>query len=129
MFNDSLAAALSKINNAEKCGKKEVLISPYPKLLQKILLILQQKMYLGSNEVITEAKGGTLKVNLLGNLNKIGAIKPRFSVKVEDYEKFEKRYLPAKGMGIILVSTSHGIMTHYDAKEKNIGGRLLAYCY
>ena len=44
-------------------------------------------------------------------------------------EKFEKRYLPAKGFGLIIVSTSKGLMTHVDAEEKNIGGKMIAYCY
>jgi len=37
--------------------------------------------------------------------------------------------LPAKGFGIILVSTNQGILVHSQAREKNLGGRLLAYCY
>ena len=41
----------------------------------------------------------------------------------------EKRYLPAKDFGILIMSTSKGIMTHYDAKKKNLGGKLLSYCY
>ena len=45
------------------------------------------------------------------------------------FEKFERRYLPAKDLGILFVSTPKGIMTHYDAKAKKLGGKLLAYCY
>ncbi|HEX32856.1 MAG TPA: 30S ribosomal protein S8, partial [Candidatus Aenigmarchaeota archaeon] len=60
---------------------------------------------------------------------KCGAIKPRFSFSVEDIEKFEKRYLPSKDFGIIVVSTNKGIMTHLEAKQKNLGGILLAYVY
>lgn len=50
-------------------------------------------------------------------------------MKLPEFEKFEKRYLPAKNMGIIMVSTSQGITTHRMAKEKKSGGRLIAYCY
>ena len=49
--------------------------------------------------------------------------------KKADFEKFERRYLPAKDMGILIVSTPAGIMTHVEAKKKGLGGRLLAYCY
>ena len=59
----------------------------------------------------------------------MGAIKPRFAVKATEYEKFEKRYLPAKGFGILIVSTVKGLMTHYEAKQQGLGGRLIAYCY
>ena len=85
--------------------------------------------YLGSFEENVDDKGGWLKINLIGNINKCGVIKPRFSAKNTAYEKWEKRYLPAKDFGILIVSTPQGIMTHHHAKEKKLGGRLVAYCY
>jgi len=62
-------------------------------------------------------------------MNNCGVVKPRFSTKCTNFEKWEKRYLPAKDFGIILISTPKGIMTHIEAKEKKLGGRLIAYCY
>ena len=90
---------------------------------------MNENNYIGSFEEVITKKGNLLKVNLLGNLNKCGAIKPRYSVKKDGYEKFEKRYLPAKDFGIIFVSTSQGIMTHIEAKKKGLGGKLIAFCY
>jgi len=69
-----------------------------------------------------------LVVKLTGNINKCGVIKPRYAVKKDQYEKFEKRYLPAKNMGIIIVSTVNGIVEHNKAQDKKVGGKLLAYC-
>jgi len=129
MLNDPLAAALAKILNAEKVGKKEVVIKPASKMIQKVLSIMNENHYVGSFEVIDDGKGGILKINLLGNINKCGVIKPRFSTKNNTFEKWETRYLPAKDFGTIIVSTSKGIMPHYQAKEKKMGGKLLAYCY
>lgn len=129
MFNDPLAAALSKIMNAERVGKREVLIKPASKLLKEVLNILNEHNYVGSFEEIDDEKGGVLKVNILGNVNKCGAIKPRFSSKHNNFEKWEKRYLPAKDFGLLIVSTPQGIMAHNLAKEKKTGGKLLAYCY
>ncbi len=129
MLNDPLAAALAKILNAEKVGKKEVVIKPASKMIQKVLSIMNENHYIGSFEVIDDGKGGILKINLLGNINKCGVIKPRFSTKNNTFEKWETRYLPAKDFGTIIVSTSKGIMPHYQAKEKKMGGKLLAYCY
>ncbi len=129
MFNDPLAAALSKIMNAERVGKREVLIKPVSKLLKEVLNILNEHNYLGTFEEIDDEKGGVLKVNILGNVNKCGAIKPRFSSKHNNFEKWEKRYLPAKDFGLLIVSTPQGIMAHNLAKEKKTGGKLLAYCY
>ncbi len=129
MLQDTLAAGLTKLMNAERVGKREVEITPSTKVLKKILLLLNEGNYVGSFEEIEIGKGSILKVNLLGNVNKCGVIKPRFSTKKNGFEKMEKRYLPAKDFGVLLVSTSQGIMTHVQAKEKNIGGKLLAYCY
>lgn len=127
MLNDTLAAALAKIINAEKVGKREVIVKPASKMIKKVLSIMNENNYVGHFEEVEEGK--SLKINLLGNLNKCGVIKPRFSSKMTEIEKWEKRYLPAKDFGIILISTSQGVVTHNEAKEKNTGGKLLAYCY
>jgi len=129
MLNDPLAAALTKIMNAERVGKREVVVKPASKMIKKVLTIMNEGRYLGSFEDIEDGRGNELKINLIGNINKCGVIKPRFSTKVNEYEKWEKRYLPAKDFGIILISTPQGVMTHTEAKEKKIGGKLLAYCY
>ncbi|PIZ52117.1 30S ribosomal protein S8 [Candidatus Woesearchaeota archaeon CG_4_10_14_0_2_um_filter_33_13] len=129
MLNDPLAAALAKIMNAERVGKKEVVVRPASKMIKKILTLLNEHSYLGAFEEVEDGKGGQLKVNLLGNINKCGVVKPRFSTKNGEFEKWEKRYLPAKDFGVLLISTPQGIMPHNQAKEKKIGGKLLAYCY
>jgi len=90
---------------------------------------MNDHQYVGSFEETADDKGGSLRISLLGNINKCGVIKPRFAVKNKEYEKWEKRYLPAKGFGILIISTPPGIMTHHQAKEKKLGGRLVAYCY
>ena len=129
MNNDQLANALSAILNHEKAGKKEIVINPTSKVMFHVLNILNAHQYLGMYDQITEARGGFIKLHLLGSINKCGVIKPRFSVGWKDFAKFEKRYLPAKGMGIIIISTPKGLMTLDEAKEKQIGGKLIAYCY
>src|SRR3990167_6880386 len=110
MLNDTIANTLSNITSHEKIGRKELTIHPLSKTLRKILTIMQDHKYIGSFEELTSARGGIAKLNLLGAINKCGVIKPRSSVKKTTYEKFEKRYLPAKGVGILIVSTSQGIM-------------------
>ncbi len=129
MLNDPLAAAMAKIMNAEKVGKREVVIRPTSSLLKRVFGLLQEHNYIGSFEEVVDGNVAVLRVNLLGNINKCGVIKPRFSTKRLEYEKWEKRYLPARDFGVIVVSTPHGVMTHIQAKEKNTGGKLLAFCY
>jgi len=129
MLNDPLANVLSYVNNHEKLGRKEIVAENNSKIIRRVLTILNENNYLGEFKEIEDGKGKLLQISLLGNINKIGVIKPRFNVKKADYEKFEKRYLPAKDFGIIIISTSQGMMTHNEAKEKGLGGRLICYCY
>lgn len=128
-LNDTLAIAMSNILNAEKVGKDSCLIHPCSKLIKAVLTIMQDNGYIGSSEVKSEGRGGILKVNLIGGVNNCGVIKPRFSVTKAEYDKFEKRFLPAKEFGLIIISTSKGIMTLKEAREKGLGGKLLAFVY
>ncbi|HLD04163.1 MAG TPA: 30S ribosomal protein S8 [Candidatus Nanoarchaeia archaeon] len=128
-LNDPLANVLSFIQLYERKGKREILTKNNNKLIKKVLTILQDKGYIGSYEEIADAKGSPLRINLIGNINKVGVIKPRFKVTLNDFTKYEKRYLPAKDFGIIILTTNKGLMTHIEAKEKKIGGRLVSYCY
>ena len=127
MLNDPLAAALTKILNAERVGKKEIVVTRVSKFIKKVLDIMIDHRYIGSYEELHE--GREIKINLLGNLNKCGVIKPRFSTKYNTIEKWEKRYLPAKDFGILVVSTPQGLVTHNKAKELKSGGTLVAFCY
>lgn len=128
-LNDPLASALSRILNNEKIGKEICLVKPVSKIIKKVLEVMKDNGYIGEFTEVDDGKGKILQVNLLGNINKCGVVKPRFSVRKQDYEKFEKRYMPAKDVGIMIISTPHGILTHLEAKKKNTGGKLLAYCY
>lgn len=128
-MNDSIANALSKIEIYDKLGRKKVELTPSSKLLKGILQIMNEQGYIGTFEEEDNKRGGILNLNLINKLNKCGVIKPRFSCELNEFEKFEKRFLLAKGFGILIVSTSQGLMTHDEAKEKKIGGKLIAYCY
>ena len=129
MLNDPLANVMSLILNNELIGKSECLIKPVSKVIKEVLKVMKENGYIADFKEVEDSRGNYLKLTLNGGVNKCGVIKPRYSVKIKDFENFEKRYLPAKDVGIIFVSTPRGIMTHYDAKAKKTGGRLLAYCY
>ncbi|BBL61615.1 MAG: 30S ribosomal protein S8 [Methanobrevibacter arboriphilus] len=126
---DPLADALTNIRNNELQVNESCSISPASKLIGQVLSTMQKENYISEFEYIDDKKAGKFQVELEGNINQCGVIKPRHSVKKDEFEKFEKRYLPAKNFGILIVTTPEGIMTHKDAKEKGIGGRLLAYMY
>lgn len=126
--NDSLSSALSHILNCEKAKKKECIVKPSSSLIKKVLHIMKDHKYIGDFKEYS-GRGNYIKINLIERINKCGAIKPRFSIKKNQLEKYEKRYLPAKDFGVIILSTNKGLITHYEAKEKNHGGRLISYVY
>jgi small subunit ribosomal protein S8 len=129
MNNDQLANVLSAIDNAEKVSKAAVTREGTSTVVTRVLEVLKAEGYVNGYNVENDGKGGILTIELGQSINKIGSIKPRFAVKANGFQKFEKRYLPADGFGIIIVSTPQGIMTHNEAKKHNTGGKLLAYCY
>ena len=128
-LNDPLATAMSHILNCEKKSMKSCKIKNSSVLIESVLTILKNNKYLSDFKSVETTKGKFLELTLSGNINKCGVIKPRFSVKKKEYEKFEKRYLPAHGFGIIIVSTPKGLMIHSEAAEKSLGGKLISYCY
>ncbi|AIY91257.1 30S ribosomal protein S8 [Geoglobus acetivorans] len=126
---DAVSNAMSAIKNAEVIGKSKVEIRPASKLVGKILAVMKDYGYINGFEVKDDPKGGAIVVELSGRINDCGAVRPRFSVKRTEYEKFEKRYLPARDFGILIVSTTEGVMSQKDAIERGLGGVLLAYVY
>jgi small subunit ribosomal protein S8 len=126
---DPLVNAMNTIVSNEERHKKDCVICPASKLVRQILRLMQSNGYVGEIELIDDGRLGKFKVQLFGRVNECRAINPYFSTKVSELEKWEKRFLPAKDFGLIILSTSQGIMTHRDAREKNMGGRLLAYVY
>jgi small subunit ribosomal protein S8 len=124
MGQDLVSDTLNKIMNAKKARKDSIVVNKHSKLLLSILAIAKIKGYVKDYK----ANGNSLSIQL-GNISGCRAIKPRFIVQVSDIEKYEKRYLPANDIGIIIISTNQGLMTHQTAKEKNTGGSLIAYIY
>jgi small subunit ribosomal protein S8 len=128
-MNDPVTDALTKIRNAESASKKECIIKPASKFLGEVLRVAKENSYI--EDYAMEDDNGIIayKVILSGKLNTCKGIKPRYAVKRNNFEKYEKRYLPARDVGLIVVSTPSGVMTHAQAKQKGLGGRLVAFMY
>lgn len=128
VMNDSLADSMSKIDNATRALYKTVTLKK-TKLLVNILDLLKRNSYVGDYEIIEDGRQGLVQLNLVGTINKCSIVKPRFPVTVEELEKYERRFLPAKDFGVLIISTNKGLLTQKEAKEHNVGGTLVAYCY
>jgi small subunit ribosomal protein S8 len=129
MQHDPLNDALVSIKNAELSGKMKCTIYPASKLTGRVLNIMQKYGYISQFEFVENGRGGEFIVKLNGRLNSCGVVKPRFSVKKDEIEKFERRYLPGKNFGILVISSTKGVISNTEAKDMGIGGKLLAYVY
>lgn len=128
MLQDTLADVLSVLKNADRIGKKEC-VTRASKLVKEVLTVLNEKGYIGSFEKIDDGKSGRFKIELRGKIIDCNVIKPRFSVKVGEFEQWEKRFLPARDFGFLIVTTPKGIMDHKKAREVGAGGKLVAFVY
>lgn len=126
---DTIANGLTTIMNNEIRYKNECLISPASKLLGRVLRVMQLSGYIGEFEFVDDGRSGKFKIQLLGRINKCGAIKPRISVKSNQLETWEKRFLPSRDVGVLVISTPQGVLSHRETRERKIGGRLLAFVY
>lgn len=129
---NTLANALATIKNAELRGKSEAIIMPASKLIANVLRVMQREGYIAGFEYIDDGRWGKIRVKLLGRINDIGVVKPRTSVSYRELSKMPehlRRYLASRDIGMLIISTSQGIMSHREALERRVGGVVLAYVY
>ncbi|KAJ7493408.1 ribosomal protein S8 [Mycena galericulata] len=94
---------LNNIVNAERRGKRQVLIRPSSKVVVKFLSVMQRHGYINEFEIIDDHRSGKIVIQLNGRLNKTGVISPRFNVQVTQIESWVNLLLPARGFGIIIL--------------------------
>ncbi|TGZ84109.1 ribosomal protein S8 [Ascodesmis nigricans] len=125
VLNDCLNA----INNAEKAGKRQVLIRPSSKVIVKFLHVMQQHGYIGEFEEVDDHRSGKIVIQLNGRINKTGCISPRYNMRLGDIEKWVAKLLPARQFGFIVLTTSAGIMDHEEARRKHVAGKIIGFFY
>lgn len=125
VLNDTLKS----ICNAEKRGKRQVLVRPVSKVVVKFLSVMQKHGYIDEFEIIDDHRSGKIVVHLNGRLNKCGVISPRFDVRLPELENWTNNLLPSRQFGFVVLTTSAGIMDHEEARRKHTGGKLLGYFY
>lgn len=126
MSQDIVADALNMINNAKMARKSSTKIMRISNLLIEILKIMKQEGAIKKYKI--NVKDKSIEV-FIGELSKCQSVKPRFTVDKTQIEKYRRRYLPAREIGTLIISTNKGLMTHDEAKEEQIGGCLIAFFY
>jgi len=127
-MTDHLADALNTIKTHEMVGQNTCSVRA-SSIIAEVLKVLKEHKYLKDYSLVDNGRGGFYEVQLDGRINDCGVIKPRSSVKNDEFPKWEKRFLPSRDFGILVVSTSKGVMSHKEAKEAGLGGKLVAYVY
>lgn len=127
MTTDPIADMLTRIRNGILAGKSEVVI-PHSKLKSAVAEILQSNGYLGKVSVVEENGFKQLSIQL------DGANIPESLVRVSKpgrriYARADEIPTVRTGRGLVIVSTSAGIMTGKDARSKGVGGELICKVY
>ncbi len=124
MFNDSISDLLTRIRNANVVGKRLV-VMPYSKMKAQVAEILKDNGYLENVSVAQDGGFKSLELTLPVARDTITSLirvsKPGRRV----YTSANDIPLVLGGRGIVIVSTSGGVMTGRDARKKGLGGELI----
>lgn len=129
MSRDPYTDALTHIKNSDFVAKQNCTINISSNLLLKTLDILKAEKYIDNYELKTKNSKTELAIKLNGSITNLKSVKPRYPIGYENLEKYEKRYLPSRNVGLLILSTPQGLRTHVEAKKEKIGGRLIAFVY
>lgn len=132
MFTDPIADFLTRIRNASRAGHRVVEI-PASNLKKEITKILFDQGYILSYKFEENSTQGTIKIALkYDRLTKEPVIKKIQRISKPGLRKYaSSSEMPRvlNGLGIAIVSTSHGVMTSKQARHDNVGGEVLCYVY
>ena len=124
---DPLADMLTRIRNASMANFSRVDI-PASKLKISVAKILKSEGYIKNYKLIRDERQGIIRIYLKytdTNQSAIVGIKKHSQPSRRIYVKRKDIPLVLNGMGIAILSTSHGVLTDRDAKKQNVGGELL----
>ena len=124
-----VADALRSIVNAERMGKKQVMLTTSSKTLVRFLRVMQKHGYIGEFEIVDDHRSQKVVVELIGRINKCGVISPRFDITINKYEKWCNNVLPSRQFGYLVMTTPYGIMDHEEARKIHTGGKILGFFY
>ena len=130
-MTDPIADMLTRIRNANTAGHATVEI-PASNIKKSLAEILKQEGFIKDYEVTEDGKQGVIKVFLKYGPNGervISGLKRISKPGLRNYVSADNLPKVLNGLGIAIVSTSAGILTDKEAREKHIGGEVIAYVW
>lgn len=131
-MTDPIADFLTRVRNAVKAGHK-VVETPATGLTKDITRILYDKGYILSYKFIDDEVQGKIKIALKyhpkSRLPAIKSIRRVSRPGLRKYTGADKLPRVLNGLGIAILSTSHGMMTEKEAARENVGGEVICYVY
>jgi small subunit ribosomal protein S8 len=131
VMTDPIADMLTRIRNANQM-KHEFVLIPASKIKLEILNVIKNEGYINDVEFIEDGKQGTIKVTLKYTDKKERVIKGITRISkpgLRVYAKSTEMPKVLNGLGIAVVSTSNGVMTDKEARQKQVGGEVIAYIW
>ena len=130
-MTDPIADMLTRIRNANTVGHKTVEI-PASKMKKAIAQILLDEGFIEKFEIVSDNAQGTIKVDLKYGPNKektIYGIKKISKPGLRVYAKADRVPKVLGGLGIAILSTSHGVITDKEARKLGVGGEVICYVW
>ncbi len=130
-ITDTIADLLTRIRNANSAKHDSVEI-PASNMKKAICQILVDEGYVKNYTVTEDGKQGIIKVNLKygeGKTPVINGLRRVSKPGLRIYSNAEDLPKVMKGLGIAIISTSHGVMTDRQARKENVGGEVLAFIW
>ncbi len=130
-MNDIIADMLTRIRNANQMKYESVTVLG-SNITKSIAEILKTQGYIADYEFINDKKGNKINLTLkYGNKKErvIVGLKRISKPGLRVYAKANELPRVLNGLGIAIISTSEGLMTDKEAREKNLGGEVLAYIW
>ncbi|MEM3671474.1 MAG: 30S ribosomal protein S8 [Thermoprotei archaeon] len=124
-----LATVMNTLKLGEQRGRKSCVVDGSSKFSGYVLNVMQKHGYIGEFEYIDDGRLGKFRIQLLGRINDCGVIVPRVAVDSGSVDRLSTKFLPSKDVGILILSTSKGVMSHVDARSNGVGGVAAAYVY
>jgi small subunit ribosomal protein S8 len=131
VMTDPIADLLTRIRNANQMKHATVEI-PASKMKSEILTVLKNEGYISDFVLIESKVQGVLKVSLKYTSTKERVIKGLKRISkpgLRVYAKTDELPKVLNGLGIAIISTSNGVMTDKEARQKQVGGEVLAYVW